>query len=249
MKHSFFAALIFSLVFLAHSTARAVILDNLPNAMMQGGMVHIDVTFLDDASGTFASTLEFGGVVVPDMKPISLWMPGDTVNPSRPWYSLIDPTRNASMFSSRWGLRVDTDSSDILPPGRSIGIRMTSSTPNLGAYFYNTSGAGTFQPVFLTPGATHDYVLWNGLMWHPYFAMPANTPAGSPVSATFEFFLADQDAAGFVDWTTTANALAGYSIGSQTITWTAIPEPGSAGLLAAGLLLMHTVRKKRRWPN
>jgi hypothetical protein len=84
-------------------------------------------------------------------------------------------------------------------------------------------------------------------MWHPYFTMPANSPYGSTVSATFEFFLADQDAVGFVDWTSTANAVAGYSIGTQTLTWTAIPEPGSVGMfLTGGFLLMLAYRKKRR---
>jgi hypothetical protein len=235
---------ILAVFLLGLSLVRGAIIDNLPNAMAQGGMIHIDVTFLDQASGTFASSLEFAGAVVPDLKPLSLYMPGDTINPSRPWYSLMDPTQQASMFSSRWGFRVDTDNSDNLPLGNSIGLRMISSSPNLGAYFYNTSGAGTFQPVFLTPGANHDYVLWNGTMWHPYFTMPANTPFGSTVSATFEFFLADTDATGNVDWTTTAGAVPGYSIGSQTITWAAIPEPGSIGMFVLGMALLAFSRRK-----
>jgi len=227
--------------------AGAAVLDTLPTAMQQGGMIHIDVVFKDQNPGTFSSSLEFGGSVVPDLKPFSIWRPGDSVNPLKPWFDEIDPTQSAMQFSSRWGFRIDTDNSDPRPSGTSLGLRMLSSTSGLGAYFYSASGNGTFQPVFLTTGAPHDYVLWSGAMWHPYFTMPAGTPYGTPVSATFEFFLADTANVGDVDWTTTASAESGYSLGTQTITWTAIPEPSAlAMLVAAGAAGMIFLRPRRR---
>lgn len=231
--------------FPAVPAARAAVLTALPNAMAQGGMVHIDVVFTGNATGTFTSSLEFGGSVVPDMKPLTLWSPGDTIDPAKAYYDEIDPTQAAMLFSSRWGFRLDTDNSVPLPSGTSLGIRMVSATAGLGAYFYNNTGNGTFQPVFLTSGSPHDYVLWSGAMWHPYFTMPSGTPFGTTVNATFEFFLANTTNSGNVDWTTLAGYQPGYSVGTQVITWTVVPEPGVAGLLVlAGL--MAGIRLRRR---
>lgn len=241
MKKIFFLIIIF-----ASTQLRAAVLTSLPSAMAQGGMVHIDVVFLDQASGTFSSSLEFGGAVVPEMKPLTLWSPGNTIDPSKAYYDEIDPTQGAMQFSSRWGFRIDTDNSDLRPAGTSLAIRMTSSTSGLGAYFYNNTGIGTFQPVFLTAGSTHDYVLWSGAMWHPYFTMPSSTAYGTSVSATFEFFLADTTAIGDVDYTTLASAQPGYSVGTQTITWTAIPEPGTLGLVGCGLAIAAACFLRRR---
>ncbi len=224
--------------------ARAAVLSALPTAMGQGGMIHIDVVFKDQNPGTFSSSLEFGGSVVPQMKPLSLWSPGNTLDPTKAYYDEIDPTQGAMQFSSRWGFRIDIDNSDSRPGGTSLGIRMTSSTSGLGAYFYNNSGNGTFTPLFLTAGASHDYVLWSGGMWHPYFTMPSSTPYNTPVTATFEFFLADALNTGDVDYTTTAGAQPGYSIGMQTVTWTAIPEPGVLGLAGLGLLFIFASRRR-----
>lgn len=241
-----FLFIIFTLAPFAQ-TSRATVLTTLPSAMAQGGMVHIDVVFQDQPTGTFSSSLEFGGSVVPALKPLSLWKPGDTIDPVKPWYDELDPTQSAMPFGSRWGFRIDTDNSDFRPDGTSLAIRMTSFTTGLGAYFYNASGAGTFQPVFHTAGSPHDYVLWSGAMWHPYFTMPAATAYGTSVSATFEFFLANATITGDVDYTTTAGYESGYSVGSQTITWTAIPEPGTLGLACCGLALaMGIIRNRRR---
>lgn len=228
--------------------ADAAVLTTLPNAMVQGGMVHIDVVFLDKPTGTFSSSLEFGGAVVPALKPLSLWSIGNTVDPTKPWYDEIDPTQEAVQFGSRWGFRVDTDNSELLPAGTSLAIRMTSSTPGLGAYFYSTVSAGTFQPVFLTAGSPRDYILWSGAMWHPYFTMPSTTALGATISATFEFFLADGVRTGDVDYTTIADYEPGYSVGTQTITWTAIPEPSTLGLIGIGgtACILGALRRRRR---
>jgi len=248
MKHSAFC------LFLAFSchTALAVVLDTLPNPTQQvtapPGMIHIDVVFKNQPAGTFFSSLEFGGAIVPDLKPLTDYVPGATINPVKPWYDTIDPMQDAQWFSSRWGFRIDGDNSDDLPSGTSLGIRMISASPGLSTFFYNTSGSGTWQSVFLTANSPHDYVLWSGMMWHPYFTVPSHTPYGSTISATFEFFLANAINSGNVDWTTVGSNVPGYSTFQQAITWTAIPEPNAIVLLCVavgvGLLWRRRVSSK-----
>ena len=222
--------------------APAAILTTIPSAMTQGGMIHINVTFLDQASGTFSSNVEAG---TPQMKPLALWSPGNNFDAMSPWYMTLDPTQEARQYSNRFGFLVDTGASSLIPSGKSLGIRMLSSTAGLGAYFYNTSGAGTFAPVFLTPGAAHDYVLWTGTMWHAVFTMPASTAYGTSVTAGFEFFLADTAAASGVDFTTTASAAAGYSTTTQSVSWTAIPEPSTWALLLVAGVAAAVLRRRK----
>ncbi|MEI8387490.1 MAG: PEP-CTERM sorting domain-containing protein [Verrucomicrobiota bacterium] len=240
MKKLFFSTL---LTLAALAQARSAVLTTIPSAMTQGGMLHVNVTFLDQASGTFSSNVESG---TPQMKPLALWSPGNNFDVLSPWYMALDPTQDARQYSNRFGFLVDTGASSLIPSGKSLGIRMLSSTAGLGAYFYNSSGAGTFAPVFQTPGAGHDYVLWNGTMWHAVFTMPASTPYGTPVSANFEFFLADTTAAGAVDYTTAASAAAGYSTTTQTVSWTAIPEPSTWALLLGAAAAGFAVLRRRK---
>lgn len=230
------------LIFIALPQARSATLASIPTAMAQGGMIHINVTFLDQASGTFSSNAESE---TPQMKPLALWSPGNNFDALSPWYMTLDPTQEARQYSNRFGFLVDTGASSLIPSGKSLGIRMVSSTPGLGGYFYNTSGNGTFAPVFLTTGAARDYVLWNGTMWHTVFTMPASTPYGTAVTATFEFFLADTSAAGAVDYTTTASAAAGYSTTTQIVSWTAIPEPSTWALLLGAGAASAVLRRRK----
>ncbi len=229
-------------------SATAAVVQTIPGPpgmpMIQGSMVHINVTFTttSNSTGGFSVVLD---APVPEMKPMSLWSPGNTFDPADPWYDELDPTQGAKQFSGRFGFVLD-GASDAIPLGSSIGIRLLSSTTDLGTYFYrSTEGSELFAPVFLTSGAPHDYVLWNAAMWHPVFTMPATTPYGTTVQAAFEFFLADQvPVTGSVDYTTTANAVAGYSVGTTTLTWTAIPEPSTAGLALLGLGALSMFRRR-----
>lgn len=230
-------------VFFVASSSFAQIIQQLPTPMQQGGMVHAMVTFTDQATGTFSVNLDPG---IPEMRSLQNWsgFAANTFDPSDPWYSALDPSQENRLFSSRYGFMVDTSSSDLLPTGTSIGIRMTNrSTPGLNAYFYN-SGTPTFDPVFLS-SASHDYVLWNGNMWHTVFTAP-NTASGS-ITADFEIFLADAVGAGAVDYNTTASAVSGYDTVSTTFTFNAVPEPSSVILLLLGIgFLAQTRRHIRR---
>jgi len=197
-------------------------------------MVHINVTF-DDTAKEFTVHVDSG---TPQLKPLSLWSPGNTFATGDPWYNPLDPTQDASLFNSQFGFLLDVGLSDPIPAGKSIGIRILTGTSGLESFFYKGTDPKELTPVF-TP--MHDYVLWSGTMWHTLFTMPASTVYGTAVAAEFEFFLADAPAVGFVDYTTVAGVEPGYMDATQPVSWTAIPEPTTAllVLLSAGLLGMR----------
>lgn len=213
-------------------------LTSLPSPVAQGGMIHINVAFVDQPTNTFDVHVDAG---TPPLQPLSLWNPGDNFDPADPWYAALDPSQEGRAFNSQYGFLIDGANSDPVPTGTSLGIRLLSATPGLSSYFYRaTDGNEVFEPVFTV---SHDYVLWNGSMWHPVFTA---TSAGS-YSATFEFFLADQTIGSSpVDFTTDASPEPGYSLGQVTLHWSAIPEPATGGLVALGLILMLTGRVHRK---
>lgn len=240
MLHIFF----YLLVWLgALGATQALTLDKLPGPpgmpMTQGSMLHINVVFTNSPTNTFNVTLDPG---TPFLAPLTYWSPGDVLDSVDPWYLTLDPTQGAGQFSGRYGFLLDTSASDTKPPGTSFGIKFISSTPGLSIYFYRFTAPKQFVQVF-TP--SHDYVLWSGAMWHPIFVMPASTPYGTPVSATFEMFLANATNSGNVDWTTTASAVPGYETQQFTINWVAIPEPHATALAAMALALLATRHRRR----
>ncbi len=216
--------LLLSIMFAAGVT-HAANLTKLPTPVEQGGMIHVNVVFQDILSGTFIITPDAG---TPTLKPITLWSPGDNFLPGDPWYTALSPDEQGLLFNSQYGFLIDSDASDFPPSGNSIGIRMLSATPGLEANFYRSSEPKAFTAIF---EPSHDYVLWNGNMWHPVFT--ANAPGN--YEATFEFFLADAAAGSAVDFTTQASPVPGYSTGTVTLYFTAIPEPAVSVLLVAGL--------------
>jgi hypothetical protein len=215
--------------------AVATTLTTIPSPVAQGGMVHINTVFLDQASGTFDIHLDTG---TPELKPLTLWKPGDTFDPSDPWYDELDPSQQGRLFSSRYGFLVDVGNSDPTPAGFSLGVRLVSASPGLAAYYYRgTSGSELFDEVF-TP--SHDYVLWSGVMWHPVFT--ASAPGN--YSATFEFFVANATRSGDVDYSTVASPAAGYSTAQATLNFAAVPEPASALLVMAGAGALACLRRR-----
>lgn len=238
MKKVHFAAFV-AILALGHA-ASANMLTTIPSPVAQGGMIHINTVFLDQPTGTFSIHVDTG---TPVLKPLTIWNPGDTFDPTDPWYGKLDPSQEARLFNSQYGFLVDVGNSNTVPTGTSLGVRLISSSPGLSAYFYRgTTGSEAFDQVFT---ATHDYVLWSGAMWHPVFT--ASTPGN--YSATFEFFLADTAVVGSVDYTTVASPNPGYATAQQTVNFSTVPEPGSGLLVIAGLVALAGVRRwTRRLP-
>ena len=226
--------------------ARAATLAALPSPMLQGGMIHLNIGFLDQPADSFSAHADAG---VPVLKPLSEWSAGDTFDPSDPWFGRLDPSADGAYFNSQYGLVFDAAGSDSIPPGRSIGVRMTAISPGLEAYFYRgTAGSELFTPVFLSAGSAGDSVLWSGGMWHPVFvADPA--AAGGELSASFEFFLADAaptTPTTTVDYATPAAAVPGRSVGALTISFAVVPEPANAAGIAGLAMLAATASRRRR---
>lgn len=204
---------------------RAANLNTLPTPMAQGGMIHVYVSFQDVLANSFSVTTD---AETPQLKPLSLWAPGDNFLPTDPWYYALSPSAQGLPFNSQYGFLIESSTSDFLPSGTSIGIQMLSASPGLQAHFYRGTDPKAFTSVF-TP--SRDYVLWNGGMWHPVFTAPG---AGN-YEATFRFFLANASATSVADFTTTAGAVPGYSTADVTLQFTSVPEPSTLLLSALGL--------------
>ncbi|MCX7869721.1 MAG: hypothetical protein N2322_07190, partial [Terrimicrobiaceae bacterium] len=94
---------ILSLILLSLAGASGVlhsaILDKLPGPpgmpMTQGSMLHINVVFTNNATGTFNVTLDPG---TPLIAPLTYWSPGNTLDSVDPWYLTLDPTQGAGLF-------------------------------------------------------------------------------------------------------------------------------------------------------
>lgn len=231
-----FSKLFVSTALLASAHVNAATLTAIPSPMQQGGMIHADVVFLDQSTDTFEVTLHHGS---PEMKPLSIWSPGNDFDPSDPWYSELDPSQHAKPFNSQYGLLIDTTFSDPLPVGKSLGIRVLSMDAGLTGYFYRgTDGSEEFSALL---GEAGDAVLWSGAMWHPVFV--ADAPG--IYMTTLEFFVADETLSGFVEPTTALND-PGYSTGTVTLMLTAVPEPHTYALLAGAVCLGWVAYRRKR---
>lgn len=209
-------------------TASAAVLINLPTPMAQGGMIHINVSlqgsslFADVDSGT------------PELRPLSMWSPGDTFSPTSPWYTTLDPQQSGGLFNSQFGLVIDGTLSDPLPPGARILIGISSASPGLETYRWRNNAPQLFDAILGTGGsdAEWDWSTVNHGMMHPMFVAPSGTSGA--LSTTLTFTLADASGV----------PLAGYTGTSAVLDFTSIPEPATAGLVALSLLC--SVARRRR---
>jgi len=223
------------LFFAAALPLRAADLSAIPTPMAQGGMIHVYVSFQDVLSNSFSVSTDAG---TPTLKPLSLWAPGDNFLPSDPWYTALSPSVQSRAFNSQYGFLIDSATSDFLPAGNSIGIRLLSASPGLQAHFYRGTDPKSFTEVF---SPSRDYVLWSGNMWHPVFSAPG---AGN-YEATFQFFVANAATTSVADFTTAASAVPGYSTANVTLQFTAVPEPSTLALVVVGFGAFILSRRRR----
>ncbi len=211
-------------------------LDTLPTPIDQGGMIHAEVIFNDQATDTFQVMLHHQ---MPMLQPLDSWMPGESFNPTDPWFSELDPSQGNKAFGSRYGILINAAESDFLPTGKSLGIRVSSIDPGLTGYFYSGSdGSEQFTAVLDEVG---DAVQWSGNMWHPLFV--ADAPGN--FMATLEFFIADESFNGFVSPTNLAID-SGYSTQTVNLMMTAVPEPATYALTIGALCLGFVACHRRR---
>lgn len=243
--HLLASGLVFYLVTIG--LVHAMVLTTLPGPDDQGGMI-MPMVYFDGQKFSVSGLTDTNGNVIgstiAQLAPLTYWSPGNTLSTTSPWYGLLDPVGGQGLaFGNRYGYMMDP-SSEFLPTGNSIGIRLVSSTSGISFYNYRSglSGTALFDQVFLfNPAQGHDYVLWNGSMWHFYAAV--DSPG--TYSATFEIFMANttfHSGTGFVDYSTVALEDTNYESALLNLTWVVVPEPGTLVLASVGLALLGLVR-------
>lgn len=220
--------IIFSSFLAAALPAGATVLTNLPSPMDQGGMIHVNVAL----NGNSMEVLLDSGT--PELKPLSTWKPGDTLDPDSPWYATLDPSQAAGLFNSQFGFVMSGDS-DLLPPDSTIIVSWVSGTAGLESFRWRNSAPQLFDGILGTGGSSSswDWGTVNRGMMHPLFTLPAGSDGSA--SATLSFTLADSSGV----------ALQGFLPAQTTLNFSVVPEP-SAGVLAtlAGLLMLRRNRSK-----
>jgi hypothetical protein len=174
---------------------------------MQGGMVMPALSY-NAAEGVLHVQVD---PTIPQLTPLLVSNPGDSFDPSDPWFDALDPSRQGLAFSKRYGFVMATVT-DPLPAGTGIRIRKLSGSPELGLYrAHAMSLPHLWEPLFGTAGSSHTFG-WNGSMFHPCAAAP---PGTNVYTATFEAFLAN---------TSSGQTVAGSSTGPFVLTWTSVPD-------------------------
>lgn len=185
---------------------QALLAATLTTVPMQGGMVMPMIGYHAE-HGHLHVMLDPS---VPQLTPVLVSNPGDSFDPSDPWFDALDASRQGRSFSRRYGFVMDADT-DALPENTAIWIRKISGSSELKAYRYSGNAPKAWEPIFGTDGAP-DSLLWNGMMFHPAFTAP---PGTEPLSATFQAYLAS---------TATGEEIEGSSSGAFTLTWTNVSD-------------------------
>ena len=185
------------------ASASAATLTGVP---MQGGMVMPMVAYHAE-HGNLHVMLES---TVPQLTPLMVSNPGDSFDPSDPWYDLLDPGRQGLAFSRRYGFVMDT-MTDPLPADTEIWLRKVSGPIEVGFYRYSASAPKAWEPIFGTAGAPHA-LHWNGMMFHPGVTAP---PGTNTLTATFEAYLVN---------TITGLEVPESSSGPFAFNWTLVPD-------------------------
>lgn len=207
---------IITIVTLTSLPLGATVLTLLPGPMDQGGMIHINVAL----NGTSLTAAPEPGT--PDLKPLSSWKPGDTLDPASPWYATLDPAQAAGLFNSRFGLVLFE--SDPLPADTKIMVSWVSGTPGLEAFRWRNSAPQLFDPILGTDGSAvaWDWSTVSHGMMHPVFVMPAGS--SGTANMTLAFTLTDS----------TGTPVPGYTAAQTTVGFNVIPEPSAVLLSAFG---------------
>ena len=246
-------------------------ISSIPSAMNQGGMIMpvVYIADADDLSNPTQGTIKvsFANTNFPLLADLQTYASGSWFAADAPWRPDLGspegvggtPAASAgdgALFSSRYGFTFSevvlgiTNAS--VPAGQSLGLRLLSvSSPQMEVFNYWTSGnVALWDPVFTGDDAQ---VLWDGMMWHSYFTLPADAGPGI-YTAQFEVFIADQAfdtnaGTGHADYTGAALAAAqnpNFETATINYQWTVVPEPSTAALLIAGFAVIAVVFISRR---
>lgn len=183
--------------------APAAILTSVP---MQGGMVMPMVSY--QANDGRIHVMMPGEI--PELIPLLVSHPGDSFDPSDPWFDSVDPSRQGASFSRRYGFVMDA-MTDPLPANTQMWIRKLSGSPELKAYRYRDTEPKAWEPIYGTAGVTNA-MYWNGMMFHPAFTAP---PGTNELTAIFEVYLLD---------TTTGLEVSNSSSGPLVLNWTNVSD-------------------------
>ena len=218
-----FGAAVLSLVpVLSHSAT-------LTNVPMQGGMLMPMVSY-QVSDGRIHVMMPMSA---PLLTPLLVSNPADNFDPADPWFDSVDPSRQGSSFSRRYGFVMDA-MTDALPAGTQMWIRKISGSAELKAYRYKDTAPKAWQPIFGTDSATNA-LYWNGMMFHPAFTAP---PGTNPLTATFEIFLLE---------TTTGMAVPNSSSGPLVFDWTNMSDGRPALTLAPRIVVGWPVSTTTNW--